>query len=249
MPDITLNLFDHVLFVVLVAVRPWNARRRFHLLVAAVDGGDATALTRTYRTAVVEKWVFTAVIAVAWIVLSRSAKSIGLIADAGPLAIVGLMLTALMIGAVVMLARATVRSERARQRTRESIAPVLALVPHTATEKRWFDAMTASASIEEELVYRGFLFAYFAALLTGPPAVVVIILAGLVFGLGHLYQGVAGIVKTGMVGVLLGTAYWMTGSVLAPMLLHAAIDLSSGWITQQVVAEGDSDSTVEPSAA
>ena len=136
-----------------------------------------------------------------------------------------------------MLARSTARSERGRQGTRESIAPVLALVPQTATEKRWFDATSISASIAEELVYRGFLFAYFAALLTGTPAVVVIVLAGLVFGLGHSYQGVAGIVKTGAVGILLGVAYWMTGSLLAPMLLHAAIDLSSGWITQQVVAE------------
>ena len=249
MPDINLTIFDHVLFLALVAVFPWNARRRFRSLVAAVDGGDVKARTRAYQTVVVEKWVLTAVIAGAWIVLGRSAASIGLIANAGLLSIAGFALTAQMIVALVVLARATVRSEQGRHRTRESIAPVLAFVPHTAGEKRWFDAGSVSASIEEELIFRGFLFAYFAAWLPGTPAAVVIALAALVFGLGHLYQGAAGIVKTSAVGVLLGIVYSMTGSVLAPMLLHAAVDLSSGWITQQVVGERGIESEVDPAAA
>ncbi len=70
-----------------------------------------------------------------------------------------------------------------------------ALLPQTATEKRWFDAVSVTAGICEEIIYRGFLFAYFAAWLPGAAAGVVIVLAGLVFGLGHLYQGAAGIVK------------------------------------------------------
>ena len=158
----------------------------------------------SYRTVVVEKWVFTAVIAVAWIALDRSASSIGLIAGITPLAVAGYTLTALVIGALVMLARSAVHSEQGRRRTSESIASVRALVPRTATEKRWFDAMSGTAGIEEELVYRGFLFAYLAAWLPGAPAAVFIVLAGLVFGLGHLYQGAAGIVKTGTLGVLFG---------------------------------------------
>lgn len=241
MPSITLEVFDHLVFLVLVVLLPWNARRRFNSLVEAVDSGDTGARLRSYRTVVVEKWVFTAVIAVAWIALDRSASSIGLIADITPLAVAGYALTALVIGALVMLARSAVNSEQGRRRTSESIASVRAFVPRTAAEKRWFDAASVTAGIEEELVYRGFLFAYFAAWLPGAPAAVFIVLAGLVFGLGHLYQGAAGIVKTGMLGVLFGVVYWMTGSVLAPMLLHVAVDLSSGWITRQIVAGSDTN--------
>jgi len=87
--------------------------------------------------------------------------------------------------------------------------------------------MSVTAGICEEFYYRGFLFAYLAGLLTGVPAGAVIVLAGLVFGLGHLYQGAAGVIKTGTVGALLGLLYWMTGSLWAPMLLHTVVDLSS----------------------
>jgi membrane protease YdiL (CAAX protease family) len=249
MPDITLGIFDHLVFLVLVAVLPWKAQRRFHSLVRAVDGGDLHARKRSYRTVVVEKWVLTAVIAVAWIALSRSASSIGLVASIDRLAIVGYGLTALVIGAQLALIRSVLRSEQGRRKARDSIAAVRAVVPHTATEKRWFNAVSVTAGICEEFAYRGFLFAYLAAWVQGTPAGVVIVLAGLVFGLGHLYQGVAGIVKTGTLGVLIGVIYWMTGSLWAPILLHIVVDLSSGWMSWQLVRKGGIDDRAAPTAA
>jgi membrane protease YdiL (CAAX protease family) len=230
MPTINLEILDHVVFFVLVAVLPWRARRRFRSLMEAVDAGDPKARTRAYRTVIVEKWVFTAAIGVAWIALGRSASSIGLTAGTTPMAIAGYALTALTIGALLVLTRSLVRSEEGRRRARESIASARVFAPHTAIEKRWFDAMAVSAGIEEELIFRGFCFAYLAAWVPGMPTGVVIALAALVFGLGHLYQGAAGIVKTGALGVLFGVLFWMTGSVWAPILLHVVVDLSSGWL-------------------
>ena len=242
MPSIDLEVFDHIVFALLVAVLPWNARRRFRALVEATDRGDSSARTRAYRTIVVEKWAFTAIIAVAWSALGRSAASIGLRGGLSTLAIAGYVLTAAMIGALVMLAQATVRSEEGRSKTRDTIASVRALVPHTMSEKRWFNVTSVSAGIGEEIVYRAFLFAYFAAWLPDAPVAIIILLAAHVFGLGHLYQGAAGVVKTGSLGVLLGVVYWMTGAVWAPIILHVAVDLSSGWITQQVTSEDEPES-------
>lgn len=246
MPTIDLGTFDHIVFLALVAILPWNARRRFQSLVQAVAGGDRRARARSYRTVVTEKGLLTAAILVAWIVLGRSASSIGLIANFTPLAIAGYALTAFLIGALLFLARSAVNSEQGRRRTGESVASVRSFVPRTTTEKRWFDAMSITASIEEELVYRAFLFAYFATLLPSVPSAVVILLAGFVFGLGHLYQGAAGIVKTGMVGVLLGVVYWMTASVWAPIVLHAVVDLTSGWITRKIAADGGLEKGAAP---
>jgi membrane protease YdiL (CAAX protease family) len=249
MPTITLGIFDHIVFLVLLTALPWNARRRFRSLAKAVDGGDPSARTRAYRTVVVEKWVLTAVIAVAWVAMSRSASSIGLTESIAPLAIAGYALTAFAIGALLILARLAVHTDQGRRRTGESIASVSAFVPRTSPEYRWFSAMSVTAGIEEELVYRAFLFAYLAAWLPGMPAGLIIVLAALVFGLGHLYQGAAGIVKAGTMGVLFGVVYWMTGSVWAPILLHIVVDLSSGWITRQLAAEGGLDAQAEPAAA
>jgi membrane protease YdiL (CAAX protease family) len=248
MPSISLAIIDHVVFLVLVALLPWSGRRRFHSLVKADDAGDESARTRAYRTVLVEKWVLTAVIAVAWIALGRTASSIGLIASFTPLAIAGYALTALAIGALLVLGRSAARSEQGRSRTRAAIAPMRALLPHTAAEKRWFDAVSVTAGISEEFIYRGFLFAYLATWIPEVPTGVVVLLAGLVFGLGHLYQGAAGIVKITAIGVLFGVIYWMTGSVWAPMLLHVMVDLNSGWINWQLVREGGLDDTVAPAA-
>ena len=249
MTSITIEIIDHVVFLFLVALGPWNGRRRFQILTRAVNAGDPNARKRLFRTILIEKWALTGVVAAAWIALSRSAESIGLIADFTPLPLAGFALAALAIGALLMYARSVTRSEQMRAKTREALTPIRAMMPNTATEKRWFDAVSVTAGISEELIFRGFLFAYLAALIPGIPAAVVVILAGLVFGLGHAYQGLAGIVKTGMIGVLFGALCWMTDSVLAPMLLHAAVDLTSGWVSWQVLDEAGLDDMAAPAAA
>ena len=101
----------------------------------------------------------------------------------------------------------------------------------------------------EEVIYRGFLFAYFAAWMPEAPALVVIVLAALVFGLVHLYQGAAGVVKITIIGILFGTLYWMTGSVWPLMALHVVVDVSSGWMGWKFVQEGDFDQPATPVAA
>lgn len=252
MPGISIEIIDHVLFLVLVTLGPWNGHRRFQMLTKAVAAGDPNARTRSYRTILMEKWALTGVIAAVWIALGRSGESIGLIAvftDFTPLPLAGFVITALAIGALVMYVRAVAGSEQLRIKTREALASASAIAPHTVTEKRWFNAVSVTAGISEELIFRGFLFAYLAVLIPGMSTAAVIILAGVVFGLGHAYQGVAGIVKTGVLGVLFGVCYWMTGSLLAPMLLHAAVDLTSGWISWLVLGEAGLDDAAVPAAA
>jgi uncharacterized protein len=45
------------------------------------------------------------------------------------------------------------------------------------------------------------------------------------FGLAHAYQGLVGIVPTGLLGGIMAAVYLQTGSLLLPVLLHAVIDL------------------------
>jgi hypothetical protein len=66
MPSITIEIFDHIVFLVLVAFVPWNAGRRFRTLTKAVDAGDPNARKGAYRRILIEKWVWAAVIGVAW---------------------------------------------------------------------------------------------------------------------------------------------------------------------------------------
>ena len=101
----------------------------------------------------------------------------------------------------------------------------LALLPRTAGERRLFTAVGVTAGVCEEWLYRGFFLAVVAAIAGGLPTGVLVVIAALAFGLAHAYQGRAGVLTTGVLGGVMAALYLQTGSLLLPVLLHAAIDL------------------------
>ena len=48
--------------------------------------------------------------------------------------------------------------------------------------------------------------------------------SSLIFGLGHLYQGVRGVIGTTVLGLVFAVLFVITGNLAIPILLHAAID-------------------------
>jgi membrane protease YdiL (CAAX protease family) len=101
----------------------------------------------------------------------------------------------------------------------------LALLPRTAGERRLFTVVGLTAGICEEWLYRGFFLAVVAAVAGDLPSWVLVAIAAVAFGLAHAYQGRAGILLTGVLGGVMAALYLSTGSLLLPVLLHAAIDL------------------------
>jgi membrane protease YdiL (CAAX protease family) len=107
------------------------------------------------------------------------------------------------------------------KRTLTWIAP---LFPASAAGRWFFGAVCLGAGISEELAFRGFLLFYFATLLDFGTSFGVVG-SSAVFGLGHLYQGWRGVLLTAFIGLLLAAAYVASGSILVPMVIHAALDL------------------------
>ena len=101
----------------------------------------------------------------------------------------------------------------------------LALLPRTPGERRLFTVDGLTAGICEEWLYRGFFLAVVAAVAGRPSTAVLVAVAAVAFGLAHAYQGVVGVVTTGVLGGIMAALYLGTGSLLLPVLLHAAIDL------------------------
>jgi membrane protease YdiL (CAAX protease family) len=114
----------------------------------------------------------------------------------------------------------------------------LALLPRTAGERRLFSVVGITAGVCEEWLYRGFFLAVVAALSGGPPTWVLVLLAAVAFGLAHAYQGRAGIVTTALLGGVMAGLYLQTGSLLLPVLLHAAIDLRFLLVPAQALPAG-----------
>ena len=75
-----------------------------------------------------------------------------------------------------------------------------------------------------EEVQRAFIIRRFDQYLGG--GLVGIVLFSALFGLGHVDQGYAAAIATGVLGAAWGWVYWTRGSVIAPIISHAGFNLA-----------------------
>lgn len=100
-----------------------------------------------------------------------------------------------------------------------------ALLPVTDKEQKWWNYVSLTAGITEEIIYRGFLLFAFTQLFPDFSIWFSILVSSFIFGLAHTYQGfVAGVVRTTIVGVIFSSLYIGIGSILPIIVLHFFID-------------------------
>ena len=116
---------------------------------------------------------------------------------------------------------------------RTRLAHIERMLPRTTEDRRWFDRVSVTAGVCEEVLYRGYVMWYLGHWM-GPIAA--LFAAALVFGWSHVYQGLRGILTTGVAGLLLGIMYLATGSLFVGMALHAIIDSHSGRLAHTAYA-------------
>jgi CAAX protease family protein len=104
------------------------------------------------------------------------------------------------------------------------------LMPTTRQEKAWALALvTPTAALTEEFLYRGYLFATIAGALHSTKWAWG--LSAAAFGLAHIYQKPNGMVRAGVLGILLTWPVVRTASLYPSMLAHFLIDaLAFAWL-------------------
>lgn len=113
---------------------------------------------------------------------------------------------------------------------------VESIVPRTPSEYQWFQAVSWTAGVCEELLYRGFL-TWLVAAYAGPAAALVIV--SVAFGLGHAYQGPKGVVKVSILGLVFGGIVLVSGWLVPAMLIHTMIDLAGGTAGFALLGQGE----------
>ena len=73
-------------------------------------------------------------------------------------------------------------------------------------------------AIAEETIFRGYLILRFAAVTRSPLAAV--LLSSIVFSIGHGYEGSAGVVTVGTMGLVFAIVYLWRRSLVAPVTMH-----------------------------
>jgi len=102
----------------------------------------------------------------------------------------------------------------------------VSMLPHGGIELTLWIALSVTAGICEETIFRGYLQRQFMALTKSAPAG--ILLSAAAFGAAHAYQGFRMVILIGLYGAMFGTlAYWR-GSVRPGMIAHAWNDSLSG---------------------
>lgn len=94
-------------------------------------------------------------------------------------------------------------------------------------------AIMAGAAFGEETLFRGFAFERLRRLLGNSrrATIAIVVLTSLLFGLVHYPdQGLPGVQQAVVVGIVLGSIFTRTGSLVMPMVVHAAFDLTALWI-------------------
>lgn len=232
-PTLDWTLADHALAVLLVVAMPFAADWEHRRFAAAVLRSDRDARWRGYVRTMVVEWILVLVVVILWLQQRRALAALGLPLDVAMRGWIGFGVGLAAVAFLVVQGRAAARSPEAMQAARRQLQPIESLIPRTDREARAFAALSITAGICEEILYRGFLLAWCASF-TG--AWLAAVLTSIAFGMGHAYQGAAGVWRTGLLGLGLAALALGSGALWAPMLVHAVIDLNSGWLGRRALA-------------
>jgi membrane protease YdiL (CAAX protease family) len=109
------------------------------------------------------------------------------------------------------------------QTSHATLGDIEPLMPRNGAETGWAALLSINAGLSEECFFRLLLPLLLTSLLHNP--LLAFGIATVLFGLVHLYQGVAGVVMTTLVGVVMAGLYLWTGDLWVAIAVHAGLDL------------------------
>jgi len=221
-----------LLCLVLAGLVPFHGVLAYGRLKSGPDPIPTATKLRLYATIIAMEW---ALVALTFAVLRHHGLTLG---DVGQrLGNPAITLSATVVGFLGLAALTALNARQIRRAEREelerSVERARKFVPVGSTEVAAFALVALTAGICEEILYRGwlvtFLGAFFGSIWIG------VVVAAVLFGLGHAYQGWKGIMATGILGVLFGAIFVGVKSLVPGQALHAAIDIVNGVLAGGIV--------------
>lgn len=216
-------IVDHLMIFLLFVVQPVHGAWAWARYMARIRAGEPPDRLRQYRATYFLEWTAFAVLAIAWLSLGRPPAALGIVLPSGTGFWLGI---ALLVAATGYLAWTWRQARRSSSEDRakfvDSLGDLRHFLPHTRREFRSIVGLSITAGIVEEIIYRGFVFWYLAPFM---PMWAVVLVSAVAFGLGHSYQGIAGIGRVTLIGIAFGAYYLLTGSIWLPIVAHIVLDI------------------------
>lgn len=219
------TLLAHLLILFLIIAVPIRGARRYRVLMRRIERHPELRV-RFYIMGMLGQWLMLVPLVIIIFGLNWSAQLLGLQVPANLWLFLPLsLLLALAVYAQVFYISRVARTSEGRDLLRQSMSGPLHMLPRTSRERAFWFLLSLTAGFCEELLYRGFMPAYLVRIFPGVPFFAAILIAAVLFGLGHIYQKLTGVLGTGIMGLLFGFLYFFTGSLYLSMILHALFDL------------------------
>ena len=232
---------DHVIAGILVIVLPLVGNWKFRRLQRDIAAGNPVARGRMYGKTATMQWSMLTLTVGHWFWRDRSAADLGLLIESGWRFWTGFAVCCVFSTLFVMQAKIIRGNVGAQRHVRKTTRNLAAIAPGDQRELRLFYGLSVTAGVCEEILYRGYMIWYIQQTL---PLWLSLIVAAVFFGFGHAYQGMGGIAKTFAVGLVTGGLYVLMRTVWGVVLLHAVVDMTSGFVLH-CVNHLDPDRTAE----
>ncbi|NNF02926.1 MAG: CPBP family intramembrane metalloprotease [Rhodothermales bacterium] len=234
-----MHLVDLLLLVFLAVVFPVTGAMTYRRYIRKIEAGEKPDRIGQYQSTFLVEWGLFAVLAGIWVVMSREPGDLGLTTPSGLGEIAGGVLVG---GLALFLVWSRIKASRAtaseREAYRTGLGTIQYFLPSNRRELRVFYALSVTAGIVEELIYRGYFFWLFALYM---PVWAVVLLSSFIFALGHTYQGISGMIQVFLVGLAFGGLYLLTGTIWIPIIAHAMLDILQGRVLYEYMRQREDE--------
>ncbi len=232
MTDLSLNAFDHIIFIIVGILMPLLSYSSSKMDLSEIEMSPEIKRSMYYSNSLF-LWFSAIIVLTVWIFSSRSLAALGFqFPMADNLSIWG----SLALLFIVLYSADTLYNvipNQQRMKTLKRWKKNTPFLPANNREFRWFLSVAFSAGICEEIVYRGFLINYFMELFSGLPNthMIAVTLPAFIFGFAHIYQGHKAVLKVFLMALLFGFIFLYSGSILLLIILHILVDIIGGQIS------------------
>ncbi len=145
--------------------------------------------------------------------------------------IIGIVLTVLIAFSIGLLIVSSKVTTETVVDVKEKLKSADFYFPKSRSEFVWFNLLSLSAGICEEIIFRLFMFSYLNVNINLATA---FILTNVIFVLTHIGSGKQNLINSFFFGLTFTAIYYLTDNIWLPILLHSSIDMYTGFLSYQV---------------
>ena len=223
------HILDHVMAMVICLIAPILAITSRNISTDEIqfEPGDKVKL---YHSNALLLFVFALVVVTVWRIPGRSLTGLGLTWPTWNPLVLQLIVAVFLFYALDVFFQYGTKKWRERSFKHRNTS--LAFVPADKKELMHFILLAFAAGIGEEIIFRGYLIHYLLYWTgnTQSGILAAITMASALFAFLHGYQGYRSMVKIFFLSLLFAGIFIYSHSLILVMMIHAIIDMLSGWL-------------------